>query len=171
MIKKICTSVLLLVFIVTLSMQGFAWNRNVFYDESTPSTSQFLVTITRPEGDETTLKRDYVICANTDVDNLVIAIFRYQSQSGTYRPINGTDANSTWEIGKSGIVVKQIELPRIGANQLRVIAYKKSEANYLQLNYNLQVNNYTVTLLDSGMKDAIKNGFFRLSEMFSQLWK
>lgn len=171
MYKKMTLTILITIALSVLSSPSFAANRDILYDSSTPSTSQFMVTITRPEGDESTFKKDYVICANTDQDDVVISVLKYNKQMGVYRPINGSDANSTWEIGRTGIFVKQIELPKVGTHPLRVVAYKKNEISRLELHTNLQVNNYTVTLLDRGIKDVIKSGFFRLSDMLSQLMR
>jgi len=57
MIKKIVGLLLTFIFLTSMCMTAFADGKiDVISSKKTEDTKQFLVTITRPEGDETTFK-------------------------------------------------------------------------------------------------------------------
>jgi len=142
-------------------------------DKKTEDTKQFLVKITRPEGDETTFKESYVICGNSDKQNITVKLLMYNEKTETFEPYKDLDGEDTWVIGASGFFMKEIELPKKGANKIRIVAYQgntKKDNAELVLGENLQVNTFTVTLLDRSVKEAIKNGFLRITDMLDNLF-
>ena len=165
MFKKIA---LLLIFIAIISVYcipSFALSSSVFNDPNTPSTKQFLVTITRPEGDESTFKTSYVICGNTNVEGIKVELYIYNKNTDSFEPFMNTDGVNSWDIGSSGIFMKEVVLPEKGINKIRIVAYKKGETDRLELNNNLQINDFNITVLDEGIKNMIENGMLRINDL------
>ena len=65
--KMISFLILVFMFSICLCVNALAQNDvpDVFVNKDTQETEQFLVTITHPEGDETTFKESYVLCGNS----------------------------------------------------------------------------------------------------------
>ena len=63
------------------------------------------------------------------------------------------------QIGASGFLHERDLLPKKGANKIRIVAYKGSNEKdvVLKPGDNLQVNTFTVTLLEKSVKDSIKD--------------
>jgi len=167
--KKILSIVIVSIFILVSSIPLYATEKNIINDKSTKSTSQFLVSITRPEGDESTFKKSYVICGNSRKEDILVKLLTYNKNTDSYEEYENTDGDSCWSIGSSGVFMKEIQLPKEGANLIRIVAYNKY-ADTLKINENLQVSNFTITLLNKSVKDAIKNGFFRITDILNEYY-
>ena len=57
----------------------------------------------------------------------------------------------------------------MGANRIRIAAFKNS-GEELVLGENAQVNTFTVTLLDSEVKNSMKRGFFNINQMLMKIF-
>lgn len=180
MYKKIIYILTLVVMVTSLSITSFAegvenqklLNKySVLSERDTNDTEQFLVTITRPEGDESTFKKSYVICGNSVKDDISVMLLIYDNAEDKYIPFANTDGDYIWDIGASGIFMKEVILPNKGANDVRIIAYKKSEAEQLVAKTNLQINSFKVSVLDNGIKEAIKTGFLKITDMLNGLFR
>lgn len=165
MLKKLCIILAIAVVFSSFGITAFASGENDKYSKNAKSTDQFLVTITRPQGNETTYQTSYVICGNTDKEEVVVELLMFNEASDKYEAFKNTDSESEWTIGGSGFFTKEVLLPK-GANQVRIVAHKKSELDKLQL------NNFTITVLDkegireviSGVKkvtDILRDKFFK----------
>lgn len=169
MFKKFC-SFLSFIVIVSLMASAAIAAPDAFYDKSTSSSdSQFLVKITRPDGNESTFKTSYVICGVTDQEDVSVELLI--EKDGRYEEFATTDGYSSWDIGSSGVFMKEVMLPNKGANKIRIVAYKKAEYESLAAGKNLQISNFTITVLEEGIKDKIKNGFLRVSDMLKGIFK
>ncbi|AUG59082.1 MAG TPA: hypothetical protein DCE02_01795 [Ruminiclostridium sp.] len=140
----------------------------LFRNKDTEDTEQFLVTITRPEGDESTFRKSYIVCGNSTAEGITVKLYMYSEESGTFEPFKNTEGESSWNIGISGFFIKEIELPNVGANRIRIAAYKNG--GELVLGENAQVNTFTVTLLDSEVKNSLKRGFFNINQMLMKIF-
>ncbi len=180
MIKKVLFMLLLSVLVISSFIPAFGFNEgsSILTDKKTESTSEFMVTITRPEGDESTFKSSYVICgksASSDVkvEDIRVELYIYDEETGKYVDFKNNDGTSYWDIGVAGIFMKEVILPDKGANMVRIVAYNKNNAEKkeeLTPGTDLQLNNYTITVLDKGLKDSIKNGLFRVTDMFNTIF-
>ncbi|HOQ36650.1 MAG TPA: hypothetical protein PK033_05410 [Acetivibrio sp.] len=174
MMKKMISLILVFMFSICLCVNALAQNDvpDVFVNKDTQETEQFLVTITRPEGDETTFKESYVLCGNSDKENITVKLLMYNELTGKFEPFKNIDGEDTWQIGASGFFMKEIKLPKKGANKIRIVAYKGSNEKdvVLKPGDNLQVNTFTVTLLEKSVKDSIKRGFLRITDMLNVLF-
>lgn len=172
--KRLFAVLLVLIFSVSLCINAFAQGDidELLSGKDTEETEQFLVTITRPEGDETTFKESYVLCGNSDKENITVKLLMYNETTEMFEPFNNIDGEDTWEIGVSGFFMKEIELPNQGANKIRLVAFTGTDEQEIELKpgENLQVNTFTVTLLEKSVKDSIKNGFFRITDMLNDLF-
>ena len=138
-----------------LCTQSYAASINdVIYDESTlmRSSEEFLVAITRPEGDETAFKQSYVICGNTEPKDIRVEL-AIVNKNGELEPFLNTDGESGWDVGESGIFMKEVILPSMGVNVIRIAAFKKSEASDPKPGWNLQINDYTITVREESFKE------------------
>jgi len=180
MYKKIIYIFTLVVLIASFSVTSFAESvenqklldqYSILTDRSTDDTEQFLVTITRPEGDESTFKESYVICGNSVNEKISVMLLIYDNNEEKYIPFENTDGDYIWDIGASGIFMKEVILPNRGANDVRIIAYKNDETEKLLSDSNLQINSFKVSVLDNGIKEAIKTGFLKITDMLNGLFK
>mgnify|MGYP001146352078 CR=1 FL=1 len=124
-------------------------------------TDQFLATITKPVGDETTFKRSYVVCGYTDLQEICIAVAVYNGSKEQYVYISN---DSIWNV--SGIFSNEIPL-QLGANKLKIVAFPKSEINNLKPGVNAQVTYFTVTVLKESVKDKIIQGVLKVKDSIS----
>ncbi|NLI57121.1 MAG: hypothetical protein GX387_01115 [Clostridium sp.] len=144
-------------------------NDTLFKNQETEDTEQFLVTITRPEGDESTFRKSYIVCGNSTAESITVKLFMYNEESETFEPFENTEGECSWNIGLSGFFIKEIQLPNVGANRIRIAAFKNS-GEELVLGENAQVNTFTVTLLDSEVKNSMKRGFFNINQMLMKIF-
>ncbi|NMB33302.1 MAG: hypothetical protein GX992_03555 [Clostridium sp.] len=179
MTKKISMIIIAIMLTFGLCNIAFASRDNaLIFEGNIMDTEQFLVTITRPEGDETTFKESYVLCGNSGKENITVQLLMYNEWTGKFEPFCNIDGEDTWKIGASGFFMKEIRLPKAGANKIRLVAYADTPEKLgvytaneeLVLGTNLQVNTFTVTLLKKSIQDSIKNGFFRISDMLNRLF-
>lgn len=172
MLKRIGFFLVVLVLALNLGICGFAKDSGVgIRNKATKDTSQFLVSITRPEGDESTFKKSYVICGNSSEEEIRVRLMIYDDEAGTYKDFENTDGTSYWDIGVSGIFMKEVILPTTGANNIRILAYEKKneqKIDKLTPDKDLQINSFTVTLLNKNIKDTIKGGFFKITDFFNK---
>jgi hypothetical protein len=147
MLKKICSLLILVVLIASFSLTGFA--------------ADGIIKITRPDGDETTFKQSYVICGNTTYTDVSVAVKVYNPNSGEYIPLATVEGEQSFRIGDSGFFMKEVKL-QMGANKIRVYAYNGE---------NSQVNEFTITVLEESIKDKIKDGLFKITDMFKEGFK
>ncbi|MCX7924094.1 MAG: hypothetical protein N3B21_19105 [Clostridia bacterium] len=164
MFKKLFTIFMLILAIVVSGVSAFAGQSYKKDDSRIRETSQFLVNITRPEGNESTFKKSYVICGNTSEQGVVVELYRFDESSKSYEPYENTDGESNWKIGISGIFMKEVQLDK-GANDIMIIAYKESNAD------KKQVNRFTITVLDEGIKEKIKNGIDNIGNILKSIFK
>lgn len=151
-----------------ISVSSFASGNDVIYDKSTVSTSQFLVTIYRPEGDETKFDKSYVICGSSEKDDIRVELLILNESTGKYEAFKDVDGESGWDVN-SALFTKEVSLPNEGANKIRFAAFKKDEAAKLKPGTNLQVNNFTITVLNKSFIEKIKDNLFSLPDVFKGL--
>lgn len=126
---------------------------SILYDKSLSSTSQFLVKILRPEGNETVIKKTYITSGIALQKDLIVQILR-KNNEGNYEKIYTREGRSNWEIGPSGLFMKEIQL-NTGPNRLRIAVYKKGEDPVPGTN--CQISDFTVTLLSEKIINDIFN--------------
>lgn len=164
MVKKLC---ILLVFIFTLSVFSAsvmaAGNENI-YSKDTRSTGQSIVTITRPDGDESTFKKSYVISGVTDTEGVSVKVLIYDESKGSYVDFSDVDGESSWDIGSSGTFIKEFSLNE-GANKIRIAAFSPKTDEP-------QINDFTITVFDMSFKNiikGIKGGTLRVDQVLDQI--
>lgn len=161
MLKKILFSIVLAMAIIFTSFSSFAYTTvlDILKSKDVKTTDEFLVNIIRPEGDETTSKKSYVICGNAlnNAEDIRVHIF-IENSDGELVEFKNTDGESSWDIGASGIFMKEVVFPGEGINSIRIAAYKKSELSKLKAGENLQINDFKITVLPEGFWSSIRNG-------------
>lgn len=126
-----------------------------------------IINITKPEGDaDSTFKKTYVICGNTDKEDVTVELSVYSKSSDSFVAYNNTEGESSWTIGSSGMFMKEISLPNYGANRIKIVAYKSSDPE------KKQVEEFTITLLKEALKDKIIDGtIVKLNDAIKQIFK
>jgi len=170
MMKRLFTILLAIVMIALCALPVSAFQEHealpdVFYDKSIGSTDQFLVKITRPEGDETTIYKTYLICGNAKEDGITIQLL-VENNDGTFEKyvMNDGSGRSSWEVNAYSYFQKEVVLKE-GPNRIRVVAYKTNEKYDLQPGKNLQINDFTVTLLNQSIKDYVNKGIKMIGDL------
>lgn len=166
---------MILLFTVTLSGAPVLSNSvepklpDLVYKLDTKPTEQFMFKITKPEKDDSTYRRNIIISGNAQQQGLVVKLLRYDKDKDEYVSLTNAEDESYWDIGISGIFLKEVRLPNRGANRIRIVVYRKSEVDKLEAEKNMQISDFTVTLLDESIKDIIKNGILNVRETISNI--
>ncbi|HHW31831.1 MAG TPA: hypothetical protein GXX20_09205 [Clostridiaceae bacterium] len=141
---------------------------SIVTEKDSEETEQFLVTITRPDGDEITHRKSYVICGVANEgkipENLVVVLLVYNENTEEYELLENIDGESSWAVGSFGMFTKEVMLKE-GANKIKIVVYDNS-ADKWQAGENLQINTFTVTVLKEGIRQKILNGTLKISEFF-----
>ena len=132
-------------------------------------TNQFLVSIARPLCDESTYKRVFKICGSTKSENIRVRLYALNDGTNTYRPLKNTKGELFWDVGVSGVFMKEATLPKEGINRILVCAYDKREEGNLRVGENLQINEFKITVLSSNIRDTVTNRLFKMSSAFTKL--
>ena len=143
----------------------------IFYDKSIKSTEQFLVKITRPEGDESTIYKTYLICGSALQDGLTIQLL-VENKDGVFEKyvLNDESGESSWSVNAYSYFQKEVALKE-GANRIRVVVYKTAEIEEPKLSVNLQLNDFTVTLLPQNLIDYLNRGLIlKLGDLLRSLF-
>lgn len=160
MVKKLVLVIVAVVALLSFSVPAFAYDGlDDVFTSSYQSSSQFLVTILRPEGDESTYRRSYVISGSAMEDGLAVRLY-VKDGSGYYTPLTNTEGESSWEIGSSGLFMKEVALP-YDYNSIRVVAYRKYDTSFYT-DYNLQVSDFNITVLNESLKETFRSGTFKI---------
>lgn len=137
------------------------------------STNQFLVTITRPDGNETTMKKAYVIsgvATGSNKENLTVGVAFYNKTRDEYVVLKDKDGDDVvWDVGKTGVFTKEINLPAMGKNDMKIFAYDNSDRVFKKTN-NYQESYFTITVVDGGLKEFIKDGYIRITDIFKNFF-
>lgn len=151
MFKKFVISVIAILTVFMFSTVAFA--------------ASGIITITRPDGDETTFKKTYMVCGYSDKEDVTVEVSVYDDKLGYYVPLYTVDGESSWTIGSSGMFMKEVKLPYAGANKMSVVSYKNSDPD------NKQVNKFTITVLKESLKDKVYNVYFNIDNFLNSLGK
>ncbi len=196
MMKRLCSILLISIMLVASGISVFGYHAKtvvtsdtiddeVIYDASTKPTDQFLVKITRPAAEECILKKSLGICGVTNEDkpgDIGVMLLMYDIKKDEYVDFVNTDRQSNWGLGKFGIFIKEIKFPvdekeiekyknKNDEYKIRLVAFKKSEVDSLKLNDNLQVSDFTITVLDEGFSDKLINGINKLKSIVEKMLK
>lgn len=171
MVKRIVSGTLLMIIFSMLSLSTFAKGKDTIYSPSTYETSQFLVNVTRPEvRNETTYNRIYLVCGTSENRNLKFEALYLDEAANTYRAVQLVGDKNSWHMYEPGVFAEQLYLPKTGANQIRIVAYYADEKELVR-GKNLQISDYTITLMEKSDKNLFSNGFQRIANMLGQLFR
>ncbi|HEX9062532.1 MAG TPA: hypothetical protein VF941_20350 [Clostridia bacterium] len=166
LVKSSLVLTVMLVIAVTFGgmVQAASSVPDIVYQKNIKSSAkEFNVQITRPEGDESTFKKSYVICGNTSIKDMHVELAI--EEGGRWVPFYDVDGYSGWDIEESGIFMKEVVLPKVDVNKIRIAAYRNSDADNLVLNRSLQVNNYSITVLSPMMTAKIKTNSENIADI------
>lgn len=132
-------------------------------DSGADETKQSIVKITKPDADkDSTYKKSYVLSGITDQTDVKVYLAKYNEVSKKYEAFANTDGESSWDIGSFGAFAKEVALTK-GTNKLKIVAYRTSQEGKLNTE-DIQINYFTVSLLDESIKDKIIKGILDLTK-------
>lgn len=161
MFKKLCYVIILAIIVSLFSVPAFA--AGGVLDPDTPQTEQFILTITRPENNESTYNKFYEICGITDKENVTVEFYIKDKTEGVYKRLPDVTGKSSWtNIGV--FFAKEVELKE-GANEIRIVAYTKTSPN------KVQISDFKIQLLEKGFLNMLKDKFQDLQDMLKRTKK
>jgi hypothetical protein len=181
MMKKPWISVLILLFLLVFYIPAFA---NTTYDKGTPATKEFYVKTSRPQNNESTLKKACFISGSTDEKGITVELYILNNNTGVYEPLVTSDGVSSFEIGASGMFIKEVDLPNYGENKILLVAIPKPEATKDDVNKTEPANKdesakeekieeqhslFTITVLKENWKDIIKSGIDDIKKVLKDM--
>lgn len=169
--KKLIMGVAVCVLALGLTFSTYALTGSgVIVNPDTPTTEQFMATITRPQGtSETTLRSIYMICGINFSRQLRFEMYRYNAELKKYEEQENIEGENSFDMLEPGVFAEEIVLQNSGANKIRIAAYDV-DATELKLGENLQISEYTVNLLQKDENDGFGSGFRRISTMLSRIF-
>ncbi|KNY29635.1 hypothetical protein [Pseudobacteroides cellulosolvens] len=186
MYKRICSFLtIFIVSVLMLSTVSFSYQMDgsddviddeIIYSKDTkPTAKQFLVTITTPEKEKVEGEKSYVICGvskDKEPESIVVRLLRYDEETNTYIDFPDSEGDTKWELGRFGVLIKEIEFPKDGVNKIRIAAYKKSSGKFhLIRGENLQITDYSVSVKKDDITEKIKNGIIKITDFFKGIFK
>jgi hypothetical protein len=145
--------------------------RDIIGDKNLEPTSQFLVTITKPDSSDVThYKRSYVICGNTEQSDIRVILARYDTATDKFTEFKNVDGYSRWDIGKFGLFSREVLLD-YGTNVIKIIAYKKAGVSNLKPGVNLQVSYHSINAVRESIKDKIINKMVDMTKFFERIFE
>lgn len=112
---------------------------------------QFMVIITSPDKDkDSTYKKSYILSGNSEYDDVIISIAKYNDATGEYEQMSNTDGESSWEISSAGFFSKEILLTK-GTNKIKIMSYSAAQKEESKL----QINCFTIELLDETIAERV----------------
>ncbi len=162
--KKIC---FMLVFIIMVSL--FA--ATSYADDDIPSDKveeigqsvenqekvvEDFIIVTRPEDNETTDNRLFVVCGVTKYEGIRVELKEFSFQDNKYESIT-VEGESSWLIGDGGFFAKEIELDE-GVNKIKFIAYRDAEPEVKQVSvFKVMVKKDIKKQIKDGMDNRLIN--------------
>lgn len=142
-------TIVLTTIIVFCTSVGYA-RENVCCMPNITTTTQFLVSIARPLQDESTYRDHLKVCGSAKMDNIRIRLYVKNENSEKFMRLKNSRGETYWDVGKSGVFIKEVVLPKKGVNIVRVCAYDKRQEHNLEVGRNLQVNEFSIISLKKG---------------------
>lgn len=171
MMKKIILGFFAFILVLGLAVSTYAvTGSGIILNPDTPTTEQFMATITRPRGtSETTIRPIYMLCGVNYERQLRFEMYRYNTEIGEYEKQLNTKGENSFEMLEPGVFAEEIVLGKNGVNRIRVAAYDVKAAE-LKLGENLQISDYTVNLIRKDENEGFGSGFRRISTMLSRIF-
>ena len=143
-------------------------------DNVLKDTDQFLVKITKPEGNVVVFEEKYKVGGATEKKDIRVALALFNPAKGRYEYFRNEDGEYYWDIGQSGLFAQEIALRQNvdkETNRLKFVAYIKSDKDKLEPGVNLQVNCFNITFRSESIKDKIINTVRNFTDFLSNLLK
>ena len=143
-------------------------------DKVLKDTDQFLVKITKPEGNVVVFEEKYKVGGASERKDIRVALALFNTSKGCYEYFRNEDGEYYWDIGPSGLFAQEIVLKQNvekETNRLKFVAYIKSDRDKLEPGVNLQINCFNITFRSESIKDKIINTVRNFTDFLSNLLK
>lgn|GEM_PF-1107230 len=166
MLKRTVSVLLILIFTIAFSVTAFAYDTTTLNDiirsSDVKPTKQFLVMITKPDKNENIFQKSYIICGVPYKSGIRVALAVYNEKLGIYEDLPTIDGESNWDAGN--FFTKEVELNK-GTNNIKIVAYKSSEASNPKVGENVQVNTFTIIVFTEDFKKKINDNDLTIPEI------
>lgn len=132
--------------------------QGIMASKDTASTEQFLITITNPVGDKADFEKTVMFIGYSNKADLSVSILVYDEQAEKYVECKDIDDLSSWDMPVRSTFRREVQLKE-GTNKIRIVSYVKSDIKELKAGTNLQVNNFSITVLKENSKGNRNRGF------------
>lgn len=139
---------------------------DIIKDGEAVNTDQFLVKITRPDNEkDSTYEKSYVVSGIALKSDVKVFLAKYNEETKVYEAFKNTDDESSWDVAEGSAFSKEILLSR-GVNKIKIVAYNKENGSLVKKD-EIQVNSFTILLLDKSIKEIIRNTINTITDLFT----
>jgi hypothetical protein len=160
MLKKYLIPIMIIISFISVGFNSFASSIDTIYNKNTKDTSQCMISIWRPDGNETTSSKSIKISGQCKKHSSIIKVLVYNPKTDTYQE------HKSFEVGSWGVFAKVIELPYNGVNKIRIVAISENTREYT-LGKTLQISSFYIIQI----KEGAKSDFFSFAGMLNQFFK
>lgn len=185
MLKKVCTFIIAAFVLLSFNISAFAapivgeskdnisstsstkklvLENEIITSKDTESTDQFLITITNPVGDKADFEKSVMFIGYSNKADLSVCILVYDEQAEKYVECKDIDDLSFWDMPVRSTFKREIQLKE-GTNKIRVVSFVKSGIKDLKAGTNLQVNNFSITVLKENLREIRNRGFLNYIDL------
>ncbi len=135
----------------------------IFKDTESKSDSDFImnnITCIDTTGNNPlrrTLTGSVVTTSGSSITGSAVVVLMYIKIDGVYKPLNDVNATTATNMKESSLFLySTVDLAYVGSNntnEVRLVIFKKSDADKLVLNKNLQITDLSVTIKKPGSQD------------------
>jgi hypothetical protein len=147
------------VMIIISSVQAMAAPKEISGDIK--STSEVLW-LSKPEDNISTFSTSCIISGVASPGAVVTVYIQTNEQIDKYEKLIIDNEELSWEVGPSGMFVKEITLKSGKVNRIMIYA-EKDEVNF-------QVVKREITVKESNLKELIRNGAIKLEEFINKIF-
>ncbi len=157
-------------------------NASLFFNQDNQSKENFLVCVSANRDLKTndllrytlsgSIKTDENAADATEDSNDPLIVLLYIKIDGAYEPLNTIDAKTykdTNMLETNRLIYAKVLLQNLGnekVNQLRMIAFRKSQLNQLELDKNLQITDLKVVARTYAVMDRARIGIYDIMNIF-----
>lgn len=143
----------------------------IIKDPEAKNTESLCVKITRPEGDkDSTYEKSYVISGIAMNSDIRVYLAKYNEKTKAYEDLANTDGSSSWDVAGGNAFSKEIILAK-GVNKIKIVAYSTAGEKAAKQESDVQINSFTISLLDKSIKTVIKNTLNDITSEINNLFK
>lgn len=168
MLSKFIRITIIFIMSLSISISGLGHT----YDVKGVGESSFkeYISILRPSESEIVYKNKYLISGVALTEDVLVKAYVFDSKVNDYVEMNNENGESVWKVGNSGVFAENVILPDTGTNKIKIVSYIGNDFKNEQIRKQ-QASVYTVTYIEKGVKDLVKDSLSKITGMFNKFFK